>query len=141
MPNLNSAPKSIHIRVSAHQIEGGTSVFYGIGCRSDKNASNIYMFLIRNNRAYIYKFLDGSPRKLASSLVYATGTIQLAATCAGVEGQIAAHLAFWVNGHKVAQATDRTPITKGTVGLVVDIVAGTTGASAVRFDDFVVARG
>jgi hypothetical protein len=48
------------------------------------------------------------------------------------------YLALWVNGEKVAEATDENPLPAGTVGLFVATGANAKTAVAAEFDNFAV---
>jgi hypothetical protein len=56
----------------------------------------------------------------------------------GDKEQTYVYLALWVNGEKVAEATDENPLPAGTVGLFVATGANAKTAVAAEFDNFAV---
>jgi hypothetical protein len=72
--------------------------------------------------------------------VDASSTNELQAVCTGGSGRQPVHLELWVNGRKVAEATDRNaPLPPGGVGLAVATYK-TTRNSLAEFDNFVVGQ-
>ena len=143
-PDLNPAPSSITIEVSARPIVGAADVYYGIACRLDYSGTSDYEFQINQGYAQIIKYVNGNGNVLAGSnttAVRANGTNQLRAACTGAGGQNAVHLVFWVNGKKLYDVTDRTnPFASGMVGLVAERVSGTKDAFAAEFGNFAITQ-
>jgi len=142
--NLAFAAPSLSIEVTAHRIAGSAKGDrYGIVCRGSKDKA--YLFVVEDNAVAILKI--PSPGAASETLdsanapaVYANATNRLRAVCTSVQGQRAEHLTFWVNGKKLADATDTTnPSTSGTVALFATTTSHTTPVEA-EFDDFAVAR-
>lgn len=64
---------------------------------------------------------------------------RLQAVCSSDEGQQAVHLVFWVNGEKVAEATDtKDPLLTGTVRLFAGTGPNAKTAVEAEFDNFAV---
>lgn len=141
---LDSAPLNIAIEVSARPIVGIAYLHYGILCRSDYSGRSGYEFQISQGLAQIVKWVNGQPTPLTPSVPTTppgNGANQLRATCTRAGNQDAVHLAFWVNGKKLDDVTDRTnPIASGTVGLTAEKASGATGAVEVEYGNFVVTQ-
>jgi hypothetical protein len=133
-----TAPPRIRITVHGRRLPGSDrSMQYGIFCRS--NGATSYLFSIADNYVAIERWGSGyRPLKEAHQQVKASSTNKLQAVCMGGSGRQPVHLELWVNGQKVAEATDRNaPLPPGVVGLAV-ATEKTTRASLAEFDDFVV---
>ena len=79
------------------------------------------------------------PPDVSTFIVRADGTNRLRATCVTSNGGQAVHLAFWVNGTKVADWTDRNhPYTQGYLGVITG--ASTKMTSEAEYDNFVAAK-
>ena len=137
-------PLNLSISVDARMIAGLTQGSdYGIMCRAD-NKGNTYNFGVDHSGVVIIKWTaDGKSQVLSSShtIVRVGGTNQLRATCVTSDGGQAVHLAFWVNGTKVADGTDRThPYTKGYFGVIAGTPSSAKMTHEAEFDNFVVAK-
>ena len=112
-------------------------------CRSDGSGDS-YLFGIYDNKAYIAKSVGGQDQELSSSVIQAVrvnATNRLRATCVTSDGGKAVHLAFWVNGTKVADWTDRIhPYTEGYLGVETASDPNAKMTVEAEFDNFVVAK-
>jgi hypothetical protein len=138
-----SAPSDVHIGVVARPLLGADQdAGYGIACRANRTQS-YYQFAIWREQAVIAKLtpvrpfyveLDSQP----ASLVDANGRNRLEAVCTTDDAQDV-HLEFWVNGKRVAWATDPDrPLLTGTVGLLVATGGSDVKSIEAEFDDFIV---
>ena len=139
-----TTPLNLSISVDARRITGSPQdTGYGITCRAAGNG-NSYDFVITDSRAAIEKWVnDGAnnqgPPDVSTFIVRADGTNRLRATCVTSNGGQAVHLAFWVNGTKVADWTDRNhPYTQGYLGVITG--ASTKMTSEAEYDNFVAAK-
>ena len=113
---------------------------YGVLCRLDDVARSGYLFIIGDGRVAISKSAGAgvSPTRVrqVNISIDATAVNNMQIECSTDEQQVV-HLAFWINGRRVADGTDAvSPLLTGTVG----IVAGTGGPITIEteFDNFVV---
>ncbi len=139
-------PLNLSISVDVRRITGSPQdTGYGITCRSGGNG-NSYDFVINDSGAAIEKWVNGGaknqgPPAVSTFMVRADGTNRLRATCVTSDGGQAVHLAFWVNGTKVADWTDRNhPYTKGYLGVTTGTGPSTKMTGEAEFDNFVVAK-
>jgi hypothetical protein len=134
-----SAPSNIRIEVQARRLPASDqNMSYGVACRI--HGYDAYVFTISNDHASIERYGAYKLLKETKILVNANSTNRLQAMCASVTGERAVRLEFWVNGKKVAEATDADhPLSTGTVGLVVGIDQ-TKRVSMAEFDNFTVSR-
>jgi TIR domain len=137
-----SAPRNLSIQVEAQRTEGEQDTWYGMTCRAAAESGNpAYVFEIGDGHVHIGK-LDASGfhvlKGVDTSTVDANAKNSLEADCTGDEEQTYVYLAFWVNGEKVVEVTDESPLPAGTVGLFVATGANAKTAVAAEFDNFVV---
>jgi hypothetical protein len=137
-----SAPPNLRVDVKARRLAGDSDTGYGIACRAAGRADS-YQFLIGDGYISIAKSLDHDPYyttlKEAAPAVDINASNRLQAVCSSDEGQQAVHLVFWVNGEKVAEATDtKDPLLTGTVGVFVATGPDAKTAVEAEFDDFAV---
>lgn len=141
--NAGTLPRDITIDVRARRILGSaTGDEFGIACRS---GSEGYTFIVQANSVSIYRYSSTTGIKGRQPLAQAATRIdmnmssRLRASCATVNG--AAHLTFWVNGTKLAEATDASnPLTSGTVALFAATTPGTSTPTEAEFTNFMVTR-
>jgi hypothetical protein len=135
-----SAPPSINIKVET-RVSAGTvqSAQYGILCRSHDAAS--YAFVVQGDSVSIWRHgTTGDARPLDTGTAQIDdGGNELFATCEGHDDEGFVYLQLLVNGKPVVEATDKSPLPAGTVGLFVDMRQSDT-AGKVQFDHFVVSR-
>ena len=137
-----TAPPNLSIEVEAQRTEGAEDTWYGITCRAATESGNpAYVFEIGNGHVNIGK-LDASGfhvlKGVDTSTVDANAKNYMGANCDGDEEQTYVYLALWVNGEKVVEVTDESPLPAGTVGLFVATGANAKTAVAAEFDNFVV---
>jgi hypothetical protein len=137
-----SAPPNISIQVEAQRTEGGQGTSYGMTCRAAAESGNpAYVFEIGDGHVDIGK-LDASGfhvlKSVESSTIDADAKNSMEADCTGDKERTYVYLALWVNGEKVAEATDENPLPAGTVGLFVATGANAKTAVAAEFDNFAV---
>jgi hypothetical protein len=137
---MQSAPQNLSAEVTARTLKDpGHTDHYGIACR--QGPWGAYVFLMTDQGVYLEKWLGGSTTEHDSIIVYlslrSNATNKLRAVCTSA-GRGAVHLAFWVNGLKLADWTDtQNPFTHGTVGLI-DWSLSTTKTTEAEFDNFAV---
>jgi len=138
------APRDVTVAVTAQRLLGADQdAGYGITCRSTPNGDRSYQFAIWRDNAVIAKITPAPPyyRVLNSSedlsAVRPGGKNRLQAICS-TDASGAPSLVFMVNGHVLVPRTldTKSPLTTGTVGLMV--ATGRAGAKAIEaeFDDF-----
>ena len=138
------APRDVTVAVTAQRLFGADQdAGYGITCRSTPNGDRSYQFAIWRDNAVIAKITPAPPyyRVLNSSedlsAVRPGGKNRLQAICS-TDASGAPSLVFMVNGHVLVPRTldTKSPLTTGTVGLMV--ATGRAGAKAIEaeFDDF-----
>ena len=137
-----SAPPNLSIQVEAQRTEGEQDTWYGITCRAAAESGNpAYVFEIGDGHVDIGK-LDASGfhvlKSVETSTIDADAKNSMEADCTGDKEQTYVYLALWVNGEKVAEATDENPLPAGTVGLFVATGANAKTAVAAEFDNFAV---
>jgi hypothetical protein len=135
-----SAPPNIRVAVDSRKLAGGESG-YGMLCRDDVAGYKGYAFQIWETDVAIVKYFEGDPgfetlnEKLQSPAVRTAGVNKVEAACTNDDANEVVHLAVWVNGRKMAEATDADePFLTGTVGLFVS----TEETIEVQFDNFAV---
>ncbi len=140
-----SAPRDVTVDVAARRLLGGDQdAGYGIACRAAPGGSSYYLLSIWKDHVEIAKVTptgQGYEQKTTADLsaaVSQNGVNRMQAVCT-TDRTGAAHLVLSVNGQEFAAYTDtESPLSTGTVGLVV--ATGGAGVKAIEaeFDDFVV---
>jgi hypothetical protein len=136
-----SAPASISVKVDAVLIAGSRQhARYGITCRWTE--TSWYAFVVEGESVSIWRHDSSSDHRLAfgTAQVDVDDTTELVATCeeGNDSGQTDLDVQLVVNGEIVAEGTDSTPLSAGSVGLFVD--SRDTIATEVQFDNFIVTR-
>ena len=135
------AAQDLRIRVGARSQAALDPVSgYGVICRWDDVADSGYLFLIGDGRVAISKRpgadVSATTVRQIDISIDATAVNDMQVECSTDEQQVV-HLAFWINGRRVADGTDAvSPLLAGTVGLI----AGTGGPNTIEteFDNVVV---
>jgi len=141
--NAGTLPQDIAIDVTARRILGSAAGDeFGIACRS---GSEGYTFIVQATSVSIYRYssttgiIGRQPLAQVPAHIDMNMSNRLRATCATAHG--AAHLTFWVNNTKLAEATDASnPLTSGTVGLFAATTPDTSTPAEAEFTNFVVTR-
>ena len=140
-----SAPRDVKVQVVARRLLGGNEdTGYGIACRVAPSSPSYYQFAIWHDKVVIAKVTPTPPyyRTLKQSFdlsaVNRNGENVMQALCT-TDQTGAASLVFSVNGAVVARAPDTdSPLSTGTVGLVVGTDGPPSSTIEAEFDDFVV---
>jgi len=138
-----ATPSGIEIDVTARRIVGSAEGDeFGVVCRANSEG---YAFLAQSDLAEIFKYssstgIIGSPLAAVPAKIDMNASNQLRVTCATDRaGDV--HLALWVNGKRLADATDTNdPIPSGTVGLFAATSPTTQTPTVAEFQNFVVLR-
>jgi hypothetical protein len=132
------APTGLVIEVTAHRIIGSAEGDeFGVVCRADGEG---YAFLVQSNLAEIFKYssntgIIGSPLAAVPARVDMNVRNRLEAMCGNSSAGV--YLALWVNGQKLADATDMSqPVSGGTVGLFAATSPTTQTSTEVEFENF-----
>lgn len=137
----NDFQSNVSIEVDATRLNGSEDTYFGFLCRY-QDIDNFYMFIVRiDGNAIIGRQLQGKTTFISSdeeawipvdNVLTGSSTNHIRTDCVGNE------LTLYVNGAKVAHATDDSLQTGKQVGLI----AGTSGTSKaeIQFDNFYVYR-
>jgi hypothetical protein len=136
-----SAPPDLRIEVDGRRLPSSDpNMHYGITCRTSDGGDS-YVFTVSDHSARILRYGSRYKRLIEEKInIDGSSTNRLQAVCSSVKEQQAVHLELWVNGHKVAETTDRdSPLSTGYVGLVIE-TDQTTRPRVAEFDNFVVTQ-
>lgn len=124
---------------------------YGVACRATDNLNHYYLWIASNGSFGIDKYREGrdtlvlaNPKGVerSESVRRGLGAMnRLRAECVGGMGSEPTRLTLYVNGHKIAEATDEDDLlneSNGSVGLGID--AGKLPPTDVTFDNFVLGK-
>lgn len=145
-------PHDQFVSVDAKQVAGAEDEgLFGVACRASDNRNQYYLSISSNGSFGIDKYRENkntvilaNPKGVERSEAIRTGlgaVNRIRAECVGGKGQEPTRLTLYVNGQKVAEATDEDALlneSTGNVGLGID--AGRSPPTDVIFDNFVLGK-